>query len=949
VQQFHEKLRALYEVNIELSNSSSFDVFCRQAVELGRTRLGFDRLGLWFLDETGEMAVGTYGTDAQGQTIAEHHITQRAADVYPPHAFRAQRSLTHFHEGELTDSLNQMQGRGWNALAALWHGDKVLGFLSADNLLRHEPAQPEQLELLMLYATTLGHLAIRIQTEDHLRQRTQEEQIFQQRLRALHEINVALTQAETFEELCREAVVRGRSQLGFDRMSLWFTDRSDARYLHGSYGTDEQGQLRSEWQYRYGVGQEEPNLANQVLSGQVSALVNHDVPLYDASNQPVGVGWVAVAGLNDGEQVIGCLFADNLLNQPPLGRYQLEVLRLYGATLGHLAKRKWDEEALRHSEARYRAIFTGAGLGICVTDAQGQIVSSNPQFRKLLGYSTAELHKTSIVDLTHPEERAATRGRFEALVRGEITGYQYEKRYLRHDGTSVWVRLHVSPFPGPTADDVSVIAMIEDISKHREDAERLRHSEAHQRALLQAIPDLIFLLNRDGVFVDYNQKSTDRLYVPPQHFLGRHFAAVLPPDVSEKMQPAFDRLIATGAMQRYEYPLTVGERTDYFESRIVPYDDQHILAVVREVTEQRNAELQLRESEARFRQIAEHVDEVFFVQDAQTQQMLYVNPAYNKIWQQPAAELYADPLAFMQSIHPDDLPGVQRDVNVEYRIVRPDGQTRWLWTQTFPIKNDQGEPYRVAWVTKDITQRKEIEDQNLNVALQQERIRILSDFIRDASHEFRTPLSIINSKVYLASRVDDPAVRAAHHQSILVQSANILKLVESLVAMTRLDSQIDFLTRPLDLNDLLRALYAHREAALAERQVNLRLDIAHDLPQVLGDVDELYTAVDQLLENASVHTSAGGSITLRSFLVDATHVAVSVNDTGAGIAAEELPFIFDRFYRGDKAHSTPGFGLGLPIARKIVEGHAGQIDVISEMGQGTSFIITLPVKLPPAP
>jgi signal transduction histidine kinase len=197
--------------------------------------------------------------------------------------------------------------------------------------------------------------------------------------------------------------------------------------------------------------------------------------------------------------------------------------------------------------------------------------------------------------------------------------------------------------------------------------------------------------------------------------------------------------------------------------------------------------------------------------------------------------------------------------------------------------------------------------------------------------------------------VDDPAVRAAHHQSILVQSANILKLVESLVAMTRLDSQIDFLTRPLDLNDLLRALYAHREAALAERQVNLRLDIAHDLPQVLGDVDELYTAVDQLLENASVHTSAGGSITLRSFLVDATHVAVSVNDTGAGIAAEELPFIFDRFYRGDKAHSTPGFGLGLPIARKIVEGHAGQIDVISEMGQGTSFIITLPVKLPPAP
>jgi signal transduction histidine kinase len=281
--------------------------------------------------------------------------------------------------------------------------------------------------------------------------------------------------------------------------------------------------------------------------------------------------------------------------------------------------------------------------------------------------------------------------------------------------------------------------------------------------------------------------------------------------------------------------------------------------------------------------------------------------------------------------------------DLEYRITRADQQLRWMWARNFPIKNEQGEIYRLAGVIKDITERKEVEAKNLELALQQERVKILSDFIRDASHEFRTPLSIINSKVYLAGRLQDPAARQMQLQGIQDQSNHILKLVESLVTMTRLDSQLKFDMYALSINSLLQAIYERHRPVVAEHGIDLCLETESNLPQIIGDVDELYAAVVHLIDNAVAHTPVDGKIILRGTRLTEDHLALVVEDTGSGIAAEKLPRIFEKFYRGDEAHSTPGFGLGLPIALKIVEGHGGTISVKSDVSSGSIFTITLPI------
>jgi PAS domain S-box-containing protein len=542
---------------------------------------------------------------------------------------------------------------------------------------------------------------------------------------------------------------------------------------------------------------------------------------------------------------------------------------------------------------------------------------------------------------------------FERLLRGDVAQYRFEKRYLLKDGQTRWVRIDVSPFPGVEPDEKLIIAVVEDIHEQKLAESRLRESEARNRTLREAIPDLMFLYNAEGQFEDYHAPSDDMLMLPPSQFLHRHYSEVLPLELSVITHKHFESVFKTGESQLFEYTLDLDGKTHFYESRMLPYGEAGVLAIIRDITERKQAEDQLRESEARFRQIADHVDEVFFIRDVPAQKMLYINPAYENIWQRPRAELYENAHAFANYVHKDDLEAVNAifaqtvfpdKTDLEYRIILPDGSIRWVWGRYFPIHDEQGRAYRLGGLIKDITERKQMEQNNLQLGLQRERIRVISDFIRDASHQFRTPLSVINSKVYLASRIDDHDTRQIQLQGIQEQSDNILKLVESLVAMSRLDSDAALNMLPIDMNQMLQAAYSRHKPASREHDILLALELKSELPMISGDVDELYSALSLLLDNALRYTPPGGRIVIRSYQASESHIAVAIQDTGSGIEAMDLPRIFDRFYRGQIAFSKPGFGLGLAMVKKIVERHGGQMKVESTVGKGSTLTMVLPVR-----
>ncbi|MCB9456816.1 MAG: PAS domain S-box protein [Anaerolineaceae bacterium] len=249
----------------------------------------------------------------------------------------------------------------------------------------------------------------------------------------------------------------------------------------------------------------------------------------------------------------------------------------------------------------------------------------------------------------------------------------------------------------------------------------------------------------------------------------------------------------------------------------------------------------------------------------------------------------------------------------------------------------------VLTISKDITEHNRLERQRLELAMERERIQILSDFIAKASHEFKTPLSLINTKTYLASKTQDRDSQEAILGQIGEQVSTVAKLVDSLSLMAGLDSgDNDFRDEQFNLNDILKALHFSHEETFQAATLTCELHLDHSSLPVRGDMDYMKLAVEHLLLNAIKYTHAGGRVSI-STRRENDKAIIEIQDTGIGIDTDELERIFERFYRVDKAGTKRGLGLGLPIAKAIIEQFDGSIEVESTIDVGSTFRVTFPL------
>ena len=216
----------------------------------------------------------------------------------------------------------------------------------------------------------------------------------------------------------------------------------------------------------------------------------------------------------------------------------------------------------------------------------------------------------------------------------------------------------------------------------------------------------------------------------------------------------------------------------------------------------------------------------------------------------------------------------------------------------------------------------------------------------DIAHELRTPLHIIQGNLEgILDGVYEPTTE--HIEATLDETRALARLVEDLRVLAQAEmGQLPLVRQPFNASDLLADLMTSFGGQAEAAGIELRTDVsgATDELRVVGDAGRLDQVMGNLLINALRHTPAGGIITLSAKPV-AEGVQLSVRDSGEGIAAADLPYIFDRFWRGDRARSHKGGvggGLGLAIARQLVQAHGGHIDVTSEVGAGTEFRVVLP-------
>ncbi|MGD8969447.1 MAG: PAS domain S-box protein, partial [Anaerolineae bacterium] len=252
-------------------------------------------------------------------------------------------------------------------------------------------------------------------------------------------------------------------------------------------------------------------------------------------------------------------------------------------------------EALRDSEDKHRTLVEQSLQGVAVVQ-DFRIVFANTAFADIAGYSVEELQALSpegVKALVHPEDQGFVWARFRERLAGRPVPARYAYRTIRKDGAVRWLDMFASriEYEGNPA----VQAAIMDITDRRQAEKALRESEARNRALLNAVPDLMFVQRRDGTYLDCHATKTDTLLMRPEQFLGKRMQDLFPEDLATTILRLIEQSIATGTMQVHEYQLPIAGQPRWFELRIVPYGADRVLSIIRETTERRQAERATRE------------------------------------------------------------------------------------------------------------------------------------------------------------------------------------------------------------------------------------------------------------------------------------------------------------------------------------------------------------------
>ena len=369
------------------------------------------------------------------------------------------------------------------------------------------------------------------------------------------------------------------------------------------------------------------------------------------------------------------------------------------------------------------------------------------------------------------------------------------------------------------------------------------------------------------------------------------------------------------------------------------------------------AECALRDSEERFRQLAEHIREVFWVYGIAEERMLYVSPAYEDLWGRPVQSLLERPLEWVEAVHPDDQPRVHAAhveklesgmLDEEYRIIRPDGAVRWIWDRGFPVRDATGHVYRIAGLAEDITARKLAEDQLRRQQVEIARTSRLSLAVEMASnlaHDINQPLAAIVAYAQaclslLRQDRTDPRELTGVIEEVAKQGLRAGEIIRHLRDLVRKHPAAQTM---LDLNTLIRAVVHFAELELRWSGVTLKLELAEPLPAVLADDLQTQLVVLYLMRNAieaMYETDAGSrGLIVRTVLQDRNTVLVTLSDSGPGLSPEAVERLFQPFF----STKPGGMGLGLSASRSIVESQGGQLWATPNPDRGLSFHFTLPV------
>jgi|MudIll2142460700_1097286.scaffolds.fasta_scaffold02507_6 PAS domain S-box-containing protein len=607
------------------------------------------------------------------------------------------------------------------------------------------------------------------------------------------------------------------------------------------------------------------------------------------------------------------------------------------------------------AELRYRTLFEQSPDGILILDTEGRILEFNEAAHRELGYSREEFAGLHISDIDPFETPEEIRGSIQdVLNKGRA---QFEVRHRAKDGEirDVQVITQTIVLCGRTV----FHTIWRDITERKRSETALRESEGRYRALAEAAQDSIFIIDRDDRIQYINRFGAMLLGQLPEDIIGKPRKEFFAPDLSEQQKQDLEEVFSTGLPRFGENKTVFSGREVWLSTSLTPIKTQQgtvqaVLGISRDITEHRRADEELKANRRFLETIIETEPECVKLIGKDGHLMMMNRSGLNMIEADTFEQIKEQPLFPMVS--PQYLKAFKKltdDVfqgktgELTFQMTSLKGRTLWLDTRAVPLRNDKNEIIAMLAITRDITERRKLEEQ----LRQAQKMEAVGTFAGGIAHDFNNILTaIIGYGSILQMKIEEDNPLRTNVEHILTSAERGAQLTQRLLAFSR--KQI-INPKLIDLHEIIRKIEQLLIRIIGD-DIAFKTVPADEALMVTVDTGQIEQVLMNLATNARDSMPAGGTLTIETGSIELdegyakTHgygkpgryAVITVSDTGTGMAETTRVRIFEPFFTTKEIGK--GTGLGLSIAYGIMKQHDGYINVYSEPGKGTTLKLYLP-------
>ncbi|MFO7597794.1 MAG: PAS domain S-box protein [Desulfocurvibacter africanus] len=629
-----------------------------------------------------------------------------------------------------------------------------------------------------------------------------------------------------------------------------------------------------------------------------------------------------------------------------------------------LAEYERRDEERREAE---RSTFEQAAVGMAHLDLEGRFLRVNRRLCEITGYSPHELTQRTLREITHPEDLSNNLALLARLVRGEIDRFSMEKRYHRKDGRIIWAMLIATLTRNEHGEPLFLLAVVEDITRRKQDEAELHRREDLFRTLAENSPDVISVYDRDLRRVYVSPAIETETGLSRDNLVGKTLrelqaeGAVYTKTMVDSFERGARRTFETGEQVTVDstYLTTAGKRK-FHQLRMAPLrspdgEVRQVISISRDMTALKEVEADLHIREERYRALVENSPDGIVRYD-KDMRYLYVNPCFARMTGLPAQAIVGKQLGILGlSLEMQQrVAGATRaalatghEQSCEISWEGPRG-IRFIDIRFVPEVGRDGGMNTVLAVSRDITDlvqaKKEAERAN----------RAKSEFLASMSHEIRTPMNGIIGLTELAL-MQRPTAKIRDYLGMVKQSADsLLDIINDILDLSKIEAgRVELDKESFNPREMLQGLFETMRIEAARKGITLAAKIDPRVPASLfGDEGRLRQIFVNLIGNAIKFTDAGGvsvQVSAEEHCFGAksgpVEIIASIRDTGTGIPPNRLKTIFEPFDTGTRSTRHGGTGLGLTITKGLIDLMGGRITVKSQPGKGSTFSFSVMLEL----